>query len=138
MIRLRATYSDNHQVTLARLLPRLKADLRFSGVAAWRGLIRLLTGNDLTHAASIAYYALLSFFPIMLLALSILGEMTSDAADRDAVVRFVFRYFPRQVDFVKTQLEAFTATRVQVGVGGALALIWGSLGVFGAVTSAVN
>jgi membrane protein len=125
-------------VRLARLLPRLKADLRFSGVAAWRGLIRLLTGNDLTHAASIAYYALLSLFPFLLLVISVLGSVAADEADRLAVLSFVFRYFPTQVDFVRTQLEAFTATRVQVGVGGALALIWGSLGVFGAVTSAVN
>jgi membrane protein len=64
--------------------------------------------------------------------------VAADEADRLAVLTFVFRYFPTQVDFVRTQLEAFTATRVQVGVGGALALIWGSLGVFGAVTSAVN
>ena len=122
----------------ARLLLRLKADLRFSGIAAWRGLIRLLTGNDLTHAASIAYYALLSLFPFLLLVISMLGSVTADEADRLAVLSFVFRYFPTRVDFVKTQLEAFTATRIQIGVGGALALIWGSLGVFGAVTSAVN
>jgi membrane protein len=135
---LRATYSDNHQVRLARLLFRLRADLRFSGVAAWRGLIRLLTGNDLTHAASIAYYALLSLFPFLLLVISMLGSVTADEGDRLAVMTFVFRYFPTRVDFVETQLEAFTAMRIQIGVGGALALIWGSLGVFGAVTSAVN
>ena len=125
-------------MTLARILLRLRADLRFSGVAAWRGLIRLINGNDLTHAASIAYYALLSLFPFLLLCISILGSVTADDADRLAVLTFVFRYFPTQFDFVSTQLEAFTATRVRVGVGGALALIWASLGVFGAITSAVN
>jgi membrane protein len=125
-------------VTLARILLRLRADLRFSGVAAWRGLIRLINGNDLTHAASIAYYALLSLFPFLLLCISILGSVAADEADRLAVLTFVFRYFPTQFDFVSTQLEAFTATRVRVGVGGALALIWASLGVFGAITSAVN
>jgi membrane protein len=125
-------------VTLARILLRLRADVRFSGVAAWRGLVRLLNGNDLTHAAAIAYYALLSLFPFLLLVISILGSIAADDADRLAVLNFVFRYFPTRVDFVKVQLEAFTATRLQVGVGGALALIWASLGVFGAVTSAVN
>jgi membrane protein len=50
----------------------------------------------------------------------------------------VFRYFPTQLDFVSRQLDAFTQTRVQVGVAGSLALIWASLGVFGAITSAVN
>jgi membrane protein len=125
-------------VTFARILLRLRADLRFSGVAAWRGLVRLVNGNDLTHAAAIAYYTLLSLFPFLLLAISILGSITADEADRLVVLSFVFRYFPTQVDFVKVQLEAFTATRVQVGLGGALALIWASLGVFGAITSAVN
>ena len=45
----------------------------------------------LTHAASIAYYALLSLFPFLLLVLSILGSVTADPSDREAVVRFVFR-----------------------------------------------
>jgi len=125
-------------VTPARILLRFRAELRFSGLAAWRGLVRLVNGNDLTHAASIAYYALLSFFPFLLLCISILGSMTADDADRVAVLGFVFRYFPTQVDFVSTQLDAFRQTRYQVGIAGGLALIWASLGVFGAVTSAVN
>jgi len=125
-------------VTPARILLRLNAELRFSGRAAWRGFVRFANGNDLTHAASIAYYALLSLFPFLLLVISLLGSITADEADRVAVLAFVFRYFPTQVDFVETQLEAFSETRVRVGVGGALALIWASLGVFGAITSAVN
>ena len=67
------------------------------GLAAWRGVGELYNSEGLTHAASIAYYALLSLFPFLLLVLSILGTLTADAADRDAVVRFVFRYFPASV-----------------------------------------
>jgi membrane protein len=125
-------------VTPARILLRLRAELRFSGLAAWRGFVRLVNGNDLTHAASIAYYALLSLFPFLLLVISILGSVTADEGDRLAVLTFVFRYFPTQFEFVNTQLDAFRDTRVQVGVAGGLALIWASLGVFGAITSAVN
>jgi len=125
-------------VTPARILLRLRAELRFSGLAAWRGLVRLVNGNDLTHAASIAYYALLSLFPFLLLVISMLGSITADEGDRLAVLTFVFRYFPTQFEFVNTQLDAFRQTRVQVGAAGGLALIWASLGVFGAITSAVN
>lgn len=100
--------------------------------------MRLVNSNDLTHAAAIAYYALLSLFPFLLLVISMFGSITADEGDRLAVLGFVFRYFPTQFDFVNTQLDAFRQTRVQVGVAGALALIWASLGVFGAVTSAVN
>ena len=46
---------------------RLRAELRWSAQAAWRGLVELVNSNDLTHAASIAYYALLSLFPFLLL-----------------------------------------------------------------------
>jgi membrane protein len=112
--------------------------LRLIGLAAWRGVGELYDSEGLTHAASIAYYALLSFFPFLLLILSILGSVTSDPADRDAVVQFLFRYFPRQFDFMTGQLDAFRSQKVQLGIGGLLALTWASLGVFNAVSSAVN
>lgn len=120
------------------MLRRLRADLRLTGLAAWRALVELVNGNDLTHAASIAYYALLSFFPFLLLVFSLLGSITNDDNDRIAVLSFVFRYFPTQLDFVNTQLLAFRETRVELGIAGALALVWASLGVFGAVTTGVN
>jgi membrane protein len=125
-------------VTSARILRRARAELRFSGLAAWRALVELVNSNDLTHAASIAYYALLSFFPFILLVISLLGSITADEEDRLTVLTFIFRYFPTQLDFISRQLDAFRQTRVQVGVAGSLALIWASLGVFGAITSAVN
>jgi membrane protein len=121
-----------------RFLRRVRAELRLSGLAAWRGIVELINSNDLTHAASIAYYALLSLFPFLLLVISMLGAVTADDADRMSVLSFVFRYFPTQLDFVTGQLDALRSARLQLGVVGSLALIWGSLGVFGAVTSAVN
>ena len=120
------------------MLRRLRAELRLTSLAAWRALVQLVNGNDLTHAASIAYYALLSFFPFLLLVFSLLGSLTNDEDDRIAVLTFVFRYFPTQLDFVNNQLLAFRETRLQLGLAGALALIWASLGVFGAITTGVN
>jgi hypothetical protein len=58
--------SHNQLVSPARILRRLRAELRLSGLAAWRGLVELVNSQDLTHAAAIAYYALLSFFPFLL------------------------------------------------------------------------
>jgi membrane protein len=117
---------------------RTLRSLRLMALAAWRGVGEFYNSDGLTHAASIAYYALLSLFPFLLLVLSILGMLTADEADRDAVVRFVFRYFPRQFDFITGQLDAFRGQTVQLGVSGLLALIWASLGVFNAVSSAID
>jgi membrane protein len=125
-------------VTPGRILRRVRAELRLSGLAAWRALVELVNSSDLTHAAAIAYYGLLSFFPFLLLVISMLGSITADEKDRIAVLTFVFRYFPTQLDFVTSQLDAFENSRAQVGVAAGLGLIWASLGVFGAITSAVN
>jgi membrane protein len=111
---------------------------RLALLATWRGLGELYNSEGLTHAAAIAYYALLSLFPFLLLLLSVLGSLTADPSDRDAVVTFVFRYFPRQFDFITRQFDAFRGQSLQLGVGGLLALTWASLGVFNAVSSAVN
>lgn len=111
---------------------------RLTAHSFWRGFLGFYNSDNLTYAASIAYYALLSFFPFFLLALAVLGRMTADASDRAAVLEFVLRYFPRQFDFITTQLEAFTANTVTISVAGAIALLWGALGVFGAVSTAVN
>ena len=119
-------------------VPKPAGTVRLILLAAWRGVGELYNSEGLTHAASIAYYALLSLFPLLLLAIFMLGDLTTDAADRDAVVRFVFRYFPRQFSFISGQLEAFQSTPVTFGFWGVVALVWGALGVFNAVSSAVN
>ena len=109
-----------------------------TGLSAWRGFVGFYQSENLTHAASIAYYALLSLFPFSMLALSILGSVTADEADRNAVLGFVLRYFPHQFDFITSQLDAFRSSTRSFGAAGSLGLIWGSLGVFGAITTAVN
>jgi len=111
---------------------------QLTALSFWRGFLGFYNSDDLTYAASIAYYALLSLFPFFLLALAALGHVTAAPADRAAVLDFVLRYFPRQFDFITTQLEGFSANTISLSVGGALALVWGALGVFGAVSTAVN
>ena len=111
---------------------------RLTGLSAWRGILGFYSSDNLTHAASIAYYALLSLFPFFLLAFALLGHVTANAQQRTAVFAFILQYFPRQFEFVTRQLDALRVSRASFGVAGTLALVWGALGVFGAVSTAVN
>ncbi len=111
---------------------------RLTAVALWRGLIGFYKSDNLTYAASIAYYALLSMFPFALLGLAVLGSVTADERDRAEVLGFVLRYFPLQFEFITRQLDAFRASTVSLSIAGTLALVWGALGFFGAISTAVN
>jgi membrane protein len=123
---------------MRRAVPRVAAEVRLTLLAIWRGVIGVAHSNDLTFASSIAYYTLLSLFPFFLLVLSILGSVTANPTDRAAVLDFVLRYFPRQFEFVTTQLASMEEARIRLGVAGSCLMIWASMGVFGAITSAVN
>lgn len=109
-----------------------------TGLAIWRGAVGVYSSDDLTFAASIAYYALLSLFPFFLLAFAVLAGFTTNDSDRDAILRFVLRYFPTQFQFVNDQLNALQQKGLQLGVAGSLLMVWAAMGVFGAVTSAIN
>ena len=50
---------------------------RLTGQSFWRGFIGFYNSDNLTYAASIAYYALLSLFPFFLLAFALLGRSTA-------------------------------------------------------------
>jgi membrane protein len=123
---------------LGATVRRARGVLLLTGLSAWRGFLGFYHSDDLTYAASISYYALLSLFPFFLLALAILGSATADEAKRTAVMVFVLRYFPTQFDFITRQLDSFRTSQLTVGVAGTITLIWGALGVFGAVSTAVN
>ena len=111
---------------------------RLTGLSLWRGLVGFYESDALTHAASIAYYALLSLFPFSLLALAVLGAAAADEHDRHVVEQFVLNYFPRQFEFITAQLDAFRGNAISFGVGGTITLVWGALGIFGAISAAVN
>lgn len=125
-------------IVLRHLATRIHAEVRLALLAIWRGVTGFYNSEDLTFASSIAYYALLSLFPFMLLAFALLGNATSNEADRAAIFNFVLRYFPRQFEFITTQLDAFQRARVQLGVAGSVIMVWAAMGVFGALTSAIN
>ena len=107
------------------------------GRALGRGSVNFYNSEDLTYAASVAYYALLSVFPFFLLLFSILGLVAARESRHAAVVTFLMRAFPTHIDFLSAQLDALQKTRLRLGVGGAVALVWAALGFFSAISSAV-
>lgn len=123
---------------LRRLGRAVRRHATFSARAGWLALRRFGQSDDLTFASSIAYYTLLSFFPLLLLLFSVLGRFTDDPADQTALVELLLRYFPQRADFITTQLNDAQQVSGGLGVAGTVVLCWTSMGVFRAISSAVN
>lgn len=123
---------------LRRSSARARAEIQLTALAIWRGITGIYNSNDLTFASSIAYYALLSLFPFFLLALAILASVTDNDSQRAVVLDFVLRYFPQRFEFVNSQLQTMQANGVRLGVFGSVLMVWAAMGVFSAITSAVN
>jgi membrane protein len=76
-------------------------------------------------------------FPFLMLVMAVLGRVT--VGDRDGtLLTLVSQAVPGHLDFLFTQIQALSEIRLNVGVAGFLFALWGSFGIFGAITSAIN
>ena len=123
---------------LGRVWRRIGRDGRYAARAGWLALRELAQSDDLTFASSIAYYALLSLSPFLLLLFYFFGRVSADPVGRSTLIELVLQYFPQGVDFITTQLEEVQDASFGLGVTGALVMVWSALGVFRAISSAVD
>ena len=96
-------------------------------------------GERGTHlAAMVAYFALMSFVPLVFLALSMLGFL--DQADSSsALVGYLEDVFPEQsVESIVDIVDAVQENATTLSVVGAVALLWSSVSLFSALESAFN
>jgi membrane protein len=104
-----------------------------------RALVQKFYADRGTHlAAMVAYFALLSFVPLVFLALALLG-LVHRADASDFLVKELSHTFPssslnRIVELVREVQDNATA----LGIIGAVGLLWAALSLFSALESAFN
>ncbi len=109
------------------------------------GLLRILQRTVVSYgqdsgpalAAAIAYRALFSIFPLVLLLLAISSSLLANSTEGQ-VVSFVESFLPTAGDLVRSNVEGVQRTRGAVGALAALGLFWSAASVFAAVDRAVN
>jgi membrane protein len=111
--------------------------LRLAGRAIVRGALDFYGSNNLTFASSIAYYSLLSFFPFVLISLDVFGRLVAVHGDAP-FLRLVALVLPSQLDFVVAQTSELSRAPLKLSVFSTVLILWASMGVFTAMTSAVN
>jgi membrane protein len=104
-----------------------------------RALLAKFFADRGTHlAAMVAYFALLSFVPLVFLALSLLG-LAHRADASDFLVRELKRAFPgSSPQSILTLVHRVQDNAATLGIIGAVGLLWSSLSLFSALESAFN
>jgi membrane protein len=119
--------------------PRFRRGVMVALGAAGRGVVEFYNSNNLTFASSVAYYSLLSIFPFLLLVWSVLSRLAvTRAGSEQNVEMLVERALPRNFEFLSSQIIAMQSASLELTIAGSLLTLWASMGVFGAITSAVN
>jgi len=129
-----------HAHPVLRVLAYVRRALRLAWRATGQGVTEFYRSENLTFAASIAYYTLLSLFPFVLVILSVLSRLAVKAGARsgETLLHLIERALPTNFGFVATQLGELASAPIQLSLMSTLVTLWASMGVFGAITSAVN
>jgi membrane protein len=104
-----------------------------------RALVAKFFADRGTHlAAMIAYFALLSFVPLIFLSLALLG-LVHRADASDFLVKELGRAFPTtSLKSILTLVHRVQDNAATLGIVGGVALLWSSLSLFSVLESAFN
>jgi membrane protein len=121
---------------------RQRIEERLLGIPAVQLVARTareLGADDAPHmAAGVAYYALLSLFPLMLALIAVLGLFLPSATVQEELFEFMERNMPGAVDELEHNIEGVIRLRGPIGVTSLILLFWSASATFGAIARAVN
>ena len=124
---------------MLELWPRFRRGVVVALGAAGRGVVEFYKSENLTFASSVAYYSLLSIFPFILLVLSVMSRLAvTQAGSEQNVEALLERALPRSFEFLSSEIGTIQRAPIELTIAGTLLTLWASMGVFGAITSAVN
>jgi membrane protein len=104
-----------------------------------KAVLRKFFADRGTHlAAMIAYFALLSFVPLLFLSLALLG-VAHQASENSFFVRELHRILPStSLDSILRAVRAIRENATALGIVGGAFLLWSSLSLFSVLESAFN
>lgn len=105
---------------------------------AKRAVVRFLEHDDLQYAGSMAYFALLSVFQLLVLGVVVLSNFVEQGRAREFVTQQVTRASPIDAETVDAVINAVVESRGGISVFGVAFLLWGALGLFSAVNKGIN
>lgn len=89
-------------------------------------------------AASLAYYAMFSLFPLLLAMISVGGFLLGGRSVSDRTVAAVKQFIPVSEDLIETNIELVLARRGTIGSVGVVGLLWSGTGALTVLISQIG
>lgn len=104
-----------------------------------RDYVKSIGDDELSvRAAALAYYALFSLFPLMLLLVSAAGFILHNPDQQQRLLAQITDMLPTQGQVVGAVIEQVVQARSGVGLIGMIMLLWSASGFFGALEKTIN
>lgn len=95
--------------------------------------------RDTRYAASLAYYALFSFFPLILLAVTVFSRLIGPAFAQEQIIQFLGTFFPVEVLApIEETINLAIAQSQSFSIVAFIALGWAALSLFANLTIALD
>ncbi len=89
-------------------------------------------------AAGIAYYALLSLFPLLIFLIGFISSILEDEPVKQLVLDFVEGVLPTAQTLIKTNIDQVLGVRGTVELAGTIGLLWSATAVFTILVYNIN
>ena len=113
--------------------------LKFPPIMLVYRTVQEMKHDDATHmAAGVAYYSILSLFPLTIGILAVFSPLLPADTVESAFLDFLRTYLPGSDDAFRENLEATGGVRSALGIVSVLGMFWSASAIFGAISRAVN
>ena len=113
--------------------------LKFPPIMLVYRTVQEMKHDDATHmAAGVAYYSILSLFPLTIGILAVFSPLLPSETVESALLEFLRTYLPGSDEAFRQNLEATGGVRSAIGLVSVLGMFWSASAIFGAISKAVN
>lgn len=104
-------------------------------MSAWRGFNE---DNCMHLAAGVAYYAVMSIFPLILGLIALSSLLLQSAEAQDTVIAGITGLLPGTGEMVRRNIDLVLRERGTIGVIATIILLWSATWVFAGITTSLN
>jgi membrane protein len=90
------------------------------------------------RAAGVAYYSLLSIFPLILGLIAVFGFFLPSVDFQNELLKFIDNNVPGAADFLRQNINHIIDLRGGMGIISIVVLLWGASAMFGAINLSIN